>query len=127
MLENFFPKDVRFERIEKIEAESSVKLGVDPDVGEYQINLDHPDSFNLETQLAHDEMNEMEKDKEMGFHLKDEEIDEIYEHEDYGYEVGEEENQFRKSGFSGNYDLDIIHENPDDEIEASGSKQGSPP
>ena len=49
MLENFFPKDVRFERIEKIEAESSVKLGVDPDVGEYQINLDHPDSFNLET------------------------------------------------------------------------------
>ena len=70
-------------------------------------------------------MNEMERDKEMGFHLKDEEIDEIYE--DYGYEMGEEEDKMRKSGFSGNYDLDIIHENPDDEIEASGSKQGSPP
>ena len=68
-------------------------------------------------------MNEMEKEKgEMGFHLKEQEIDEIYEHEDYGYEMGEEENQMRKSGFSGNYDLDIIHENPDDEIEASGSK-----
>ena len=42
-------------------------------------------------------------------------------------EYGEEE-EFRKSGaFSGNYDLDIIQEFPDDEIEASGSKQGSPP
>ena len=42
---------------------------------------------------------------------------------DYG-----EEEQFRNSGaFSGNYDLDIIQEYPDDEIEASGSKQGSPP
>ena len=24
---------------------------VDPDVGEYQIDLDHPDSFNLETHI----------------------------------------------------------------------------
>jgi hypothetical protein len=49
---------------------------------------------------------------------------------DYGEEEEEEEEQehFRKSNaFSGNYDLDIIQEHPDDEVEASGSKQGSPP
>ena len=66
----------------------------------------------------------MERDNGVGFHLRDDEIDEIYEHEEYGFEneMGEEDTNFRKSGFSGNYDLDIIHENPDDEIEASGSK-----
>jgi hypothetical protein len=108
--------------------ESSVKLGVDPDVGEYQINLDHHDSFNLETQLEGDDMNEMEMVKPLSFHPREQEIDEIYEHEEYGYEMGEEEEaNFRKSGFSGNYDLEIIHENADDEIEGSGSKHGSPP
>ena len=36
-------------------------------------------------------------------------------------DYGEEEEEFRGSnGFSGNYDLDIIQENPDDEAEASG-------
>jgi hypothetical protein len=57
-------------------------------------------------------------------------LDDIYQQEDYGIEMdyGEEEEEFRGSnGFSGNYDLDIIQENPDDEAEASGSKQESPP
>ena len=37
--------------------------------------------------------------------------------------------EFRASGIKnmGNSNLDIIHENPDDEIEASGSKAESPP
>ena len=96
---------------------------VDPDVGEYQIDLDHPDSFNLETHIIEEAIENKSTQKDIK-----KEIDEIYKQDEYGIEMdmemeyGEEE-EFRKSGaFSGNYDLDIIQEFPDDEIEASGSK-----
>lgn len=42
-------------------------------------------------------------------------------------EYGEEEAFRNSAAFSGNYDLDIIQEHPEDEIDGSLSKQGSPP
>ena len=47
--------------------------------------------------------------------------------EDY-FDDGEDEYQYKGSdAFTGNYDLGIIHENPDDEIDQqSASKKSSP-
>ena len=76
---------------------------------------------------------EMERDFEkrnkyknggVGDHLND--FDGAYE-DDYGFELNdqEEEEQFYRgsaSKINGNYDLDVIDENPDDQMESSGSK-----
>ena len=79
-------------------------------MGEYQIDLDHPDSFNLETHIIEEAIEKKSSQKEIK-----KEIDEIYQQDDYGIEMEmdygeeEEEEQFRQSNaFSGNYDLDII-------------------
>mmetsp|Transcript_29393 Transcript_29393/g.44415 ORF Transcript_29393/g.44415 Transcript_29393/m.44415 type:complete len:109 (-) Transcript_29393:1657-1983(-) len=67
-------------------------------------------------------------------------LDDIYNEGEFDGELemmeeigGEEEDEMpyprggiQNSTFYGNSDLDIIHEKPDDEITASGSKQGSP-
>lgn len=52
------PKDsAKYQKIEQIVFdEAELKKGVDPEVGPYQIDLDHPDSFNLDNEMEDGEM-----------------------------------------------------------------------
>ena len=97
--------------------------GIDPDVGEYQIDLDMPDSFSMQLEEKPQKYSSKAVQgigEEYDEHQ--EELDEIYE-EDYGAEEAAEEMNFRATGHSGFNNLDIIHENPDDEIDASGASK----
>ena len=53
----YLPKDVKYEKI-SINGDSDVN-GVDPEIGEYQIDLNHPLSFDMG--------NDMEEDMESSF------------------------------------------------------------
>lgn len=84
--------------------------------------MDMPDSFSLQME---EKPQKYSSKAVQGFgedYEHQEELDEIYE-EDYGAEEAAEEMNFRATGHSGFNNLDIIHENPDDEIDASGASK----
>lgn len=96
----------------------AIKKGVDPEVGEYQIDLNQPDSFSIAKEMEdHDEPKN--RFSSVGFHLSNKD-------DDYGEDVPEEDelheknySAFRATGMSSN--LDVIHEKPDEEVTVTNS------
>ena len=111
--------------------QDSPKEGVDPDVGEYQIDFSHPDSFNITGGRLEDEMEKLKASmiQDQGY-IRGEEndikfiddsekarIDEIYRQKlDQVNSAGEGgEDPLQDSNAMSKYDLDVIQENFDGE------------
>jgi hypothetical protein len=73
------------------EDDSGLKQGVDPDVGEYQIDLDQPDSFTLGDDLDEDHFQRYKQKLGRAYAMGDEDEDEENEELDDIYNDGEDE------------------------------------
>jgi hypothetical protein len=138
-IEKTLPRESRFEAPATTAADTKkgdekLKRGIDPDVGEYQIDLDQPDSFTLGEDLDEENYKRYKEKfggRGMGYDFDDEEehedLEDLYEDEgEYGEEA--EDQGFRGSGTAGMSNgfshLDIIQEN-EDEHDGSLSKSKS--
>ena len=99
---------------------SSIKKGIDPDVGAYQIDLNHPDSFSLAEEMEKQDRqkNKFTNGMGMGYHLDDDFGEEEMMRDMYGEEEEEDnyeheksmENEMRGTGGLSSFNLDIIQE-----------------
>ena len=137
-MEKALPRESRFEAAATTagdtKKESKLKRGIDPDVGEYQIDLDQPDSFTLGEDLDEEHYKRYKEKfggRGVGYNFDDEEehedFDDLYEDEgEYGEEA--EERAFRGSGTAGMSNgfshLEVIPEK-EDEVDGSLSKSKS--
>ena len=145
-----------YDQKEDTKKQGNNKEGIDPDVGAFQIEMSHHDSFNLDMDKNEEEAY-AEQFKEYGLvngnggggssldnnakyskfqnggvKTVEEQMNEMYENM-YGIPMGDDdmemdmepmnEEEFRATlnGHNGS-NLDIIHEKPDDEVDASGSR-----
>jgi hypothetical protein len=99
--------------------ESPSRVGKDPDVGDYVIDLNQPDQFELDAKAK-----QRFSAHKMGYHLDDENEREHYMMDDmYGEEEeAMDDEKFRGTGGLSSVHLDIIQEREDEDHTNSVSK-----